>query len=274
MRSLNKSLPSSPRPRSTQPPEQLLQAFRTAALSVTNLYKTAALDQNQARQSGYQDALDELLTFLDKENLGLGDGEGWRVRQWATERLDGAAPAQAGSESDDDRGETEKQAGSPPATSKQENIPESSQAHPPSRSGTPVRTEDSPPPAPPPSVQQPASVQAHSDTFTFRAAHQYPQEVDMNVNDATTNTPPQTENATSIHNPAVQVNIMPRGTRNSHRHTSLQSRHNTRSGTTIRNLGAGAGSKRRVTFPDFFDIGNLGDGKEPSGGPVKRNRLN
>ena len=89
MRSLNTSLPSStPRP---QPPEQLLQQFKTAALSVTNLYKNAVYAESQARQAGYQEAIEDLLHFLDRENLGLTDGEGWRVRQWATERSDGLA---------------------------------------------------------------------------------------------------------------------------------------------------------------------------------------
>src|SRR5271170_1311326 len=91
MRSLNTSLPgtSPSKQHGTEPPEQLLQAFKAAALSVTKLYKTAAADQNRARSEGYQDALDELLAFLDREDIGLSDGEGWKIRRWATERLDG-----------------------------------------------------------------------------------------------------------------------------------------------------------------------------------------
>lgn len=79
MRSLNSSLPrSSSIRRSNPPPEHLIQSFKTAALSVTNLYKTAAADQIRARELGYQDALDDLLVFLDKENLGLTTGKGGR----------------------------------------------------------------------------------------------------------------------------------------------------------------------------------------------------
>lgn len=85
MRSLNRSLPSSaPIQTRTAPPEQILQAFKQAALSVTNLYKAAATDQEKARQTGYQDAIEDLLHFLDRENIGLQDGEGWRIREWAT----------------------------------------------------------------------------------------------------------------------------------------------------------------------------------------------
>ncbi|RMZ90643.1 hypothetical protein DV736_g2130, partial [Chaetothyriales sp. CBS 134916] len=92
MRSLNTSLPAaySSRP---APREQLLQAFKTAALSVTNLYKSAAADQQSSRTAGYQDALDDLLRMMDSENLGVQDGEGWRIRQWVTERYDHSANA-------------------------------------------------------------------------------------------------------------------------------------------------------------------------------------
>ena len=85
MRSLNTSLPRS----TSRPSELLLQQFKTAALSVTNLYKVSAQAESQAKEAGYQEAIEDLLHFLDRENLGLTDGEGWRVRQWATERSDG-----------------------------------------------------------------------------------------------------------------------------------------------------------------------------------------
>ena len=97
MRSLNTSLPrTSTRRRAAQPSGELLQAFKSAALSVTQLYKTAAADQEKARLAGYQDALDDLLSYLDQENIGVGDGEGWSVRKWATERLDSGLGASDG----------------------------------------------------------------------------------------------------------------------------------------------------------------------------------
>ena len=273
MRSLNKSLPaSSPSSRNLPPPEQLLQAFRAAALSVTTLYKTAATDQIQARQTGYQDALDDLLTFLDKENLGLDDGEGWRVRQWATERLDGTPAGQAGSESEDDRAETEKRAGSPSPVLQNKGIPPvSSQLRPPSRSSSPVRVEDPQPPAPLLSEHQ--NVVRTSPEFTFRSAVPFPVDVDMQSPDTTGTTDSDNlvhQNSTAPS--SVRVEIMPR-TRNVNRHSSHGGRHNTRSAASVRSLGGGAGSKRRVTFPDFFDIGSLGDGKDSGGVAPKRSRL-
>ena len=71
MRGLNTALPRATPQKaagaSPTPPEALLQAFKDAALSVTKLYKTAAADQAKTRAEGFQDCLDELLTFMDKE---------------------------------------------------------------------------------------------------------------------------------------------------------------------------------------------------------------
>ena len=97
MRHLSSSLPGTRR--RNEQPHQLLADFKAAALSVTNLYKTATAENARSREAGYQDALDDLLVFLDKENMGLMDGEGWRVRRWATERLDDAPK---GSEDEED----------------------------------------------------------------------------------------------------------------------------------------------------------------------------
>lgn len=277
MRSLNTSLPtSSPKARSVQPPEQLLQAFKTAALSVTNLYKTAASDQARARQSGYQDALDDLLAFLDKRNLGLGDGEGWRVRQWATERLDGSPSAHVGSDSDDERVETEKRARSTSPVIQRKSSRDLLQNRQATRSVSPVRTESAPP-APPTTILQPSGVLPRPETFTFRSSHPYPHDVDMQVPDASvSNTASQTEIQqqvpVNVSTPSVRVDVVPRGSRTPHRH-GHSTRHNTRSSTSTRGLGSGAGSKRRIPFGDFFDLGSLGDGKDGFGGGGKRGRF-
>ncbi|KAK4694118.1 hypothetical protein P7C71_g3412, partial [Lecanoromycetidae sp. Uapishka_2] len=269
MRSLNTSLPRSPRMRrSNPPPEQLIQSFKSAALSVTNLYKTAAADQARAREAGYQDALDDVLAFLDRENLGLGDGEGWKVRKWATERLDGSPVTHAGSDSDEDRGETVKRArsSSPPRTVPQE-------AEPPrqvSRSTSPVRTASAPTVPPAASQQSPGPVQG-PEIFSFRSVYPYPQELDMQISEAS-NTTPQSDlslqGQIAPQNPAVRFEVHPRGSRTPHRST----RHNNRSTGVTRSLGTGAGSKRNFRAGDFFDFGNLGDGKDTPGGGGKRGR--
>ncbi|KAL8970395.1 MAG: hypothetical protein Q9197_003828 [Variospora fuerteventurae] len=283
MRSLNTSLPRSPKRTSTQTPE-LLQAFKTAALSVTNLYKTAATNEARARQHGYQEALDDILAFLDKEKLGLGDGEGWKVRRWATERLDGnATAAAAGSESDDDgRGETEKRArSSSPAVvvpEKVVNHETSLRQRPHLGSTSPVRVTSAPRMDPiPTSIPQPPEV------FSFRSAHLYPQDTDMVTStDSSSATATQSggiQNIIPAPTPSVRLEVLPRGSRTPHRHAG---RHNTRATTamTRRSLGSGAGSKRRFDFNDYFDLGGMGDGRDSfgggggGGGGSKKGRLN
>ena len=275
MRSLNKSLPRSPKQRSAQPPEQLIQAFKTAALSVTNLYKTAASDQTRARQAGYQDALDDVLAFLDKENLGLGDGEGWRVRQWATERLDGSVPAHAGSDTDDDRGETEKRARSSSPSVRRKESREILRERQPSRSTSPVRIAAPVPTLEP--VQTLPSTIVKSEVFSFRSSIPYPQDMDLQAVDTvsigTSPSDAQVQPAAAASTPAVRVEVVPRGSRTPHRNANHTNRHNTRSATSTRSIGSGAGSKRRIQFGDFFDIGSLGDGKDGFGGGGKRSRF-
>ena len=263
MRSLNTSLPRSPKKaRLKQPPEELLQHFKSAALSVTNLYKTAAADSLRVREAGYQDALDDLLTYLDKENLGLDDGEGWKVRRWATERLDSSPPAHAGSESEEERTDTEKRATSPATSVAERKSSPEATIRSSSKSKSPARTEQhaaiadtsSPPPLSPVIVKP--------QSFTFASAHPYPQDIDMQAPetqlDSTTPAPPPT--------PAIRFDL--RSTRSAHKHNNHTSRHLTRS-----KLGSGAGSKRKIILPDYFDLGNFGEGKEGFGGSFKRGRI-
>ena len=251
------------------PPEQLIQSFKSAALSVTNLYKTAALDQTRARGAGYQDALDDLLTFLDQQNLGLDDGEGWKVRQWATERLDGSPPAHLGSDSDDDRGETAKRARSSSPVVQRTIAPDLERARQPSRSASPVRAASAPM-APPPTSQPQNNLPQNLEVFSFRSAHPYPHDIDMQVADTTSNTPPQPEPLPSS---AVRVEVVPRGSRTPHRGSNHPNRHGARSTASARSLGTGAGSKRRVPLLDYFDIGSLGDSKDGRETAGKRSRF-
>lgn len=260
MRSLNTSLPRSP---PKQPPEQLLQAFKTAALSVTNLYKTAASDQAQARSAGYQSALDDLLAFLDKHNLGLGDGEGWEVRQWATERLDGS-PVPMGNDSDDDRGETVNQAGSsdPPVLPRSETL-NSRQT---SRPASPPRTASTASQTSTP-IQQPSVTSApRSEIFSFTTPYLYPQDMDVqssetaHSNTAQLDNHPPTPGGTATSTVRLEV-VPPRAPRTPHRTGNHSGRHGARSSASVRSLGSSAGSKRKMHFPDYFDLGNFRDGE-------------
>lgn len=257
MRSLNTSLPSStPRP---QPPEQLLQHFKAAALSVTNLYKHAACEQAQARQAGYQEAVEDLLHFLDRENLGLGDGEGWRVRQWATEKCDGTASQN--SDDDDHRVDTEKPRGSAaPTTPRKE---------PPSSEPTARQPPTSAPPSTPrPDTSAPSSQDGSLGSpavFTFTAAPNFPQcqELNMDVQSPDSSAPPSQDGA------PVSVSVMPRNSRQQHRHNN-HSRPTVRA--SARESPVNVGSKRKSTFPDFFDLSGMPNGRDTFGGG-KRGRF-
>nr|OQO19091.1 hypothetical protein B0A51_13174 [Rachicladosporium sp. CCFEE 5018] len=259
MRHLSTSLPGGRR-RNDQTP-QLLADFKAAALSVTNLYKAAAADNTRAREVGFQDALDELLAFLDRENLGLGDGEGWRVRQWATERLD---DAQRVSDEDEDAPVREE------ATETRSSSPETQRKPALSTVTTDLAEESEPRRAsePPQQPHQPHTARMPPpapslETFNFRTSQQYPapphrestnhdRETTMEVDPASTNTTPGSTPST--------IRITPRSSRSRHsNHNRNRDGRNATSATLNFNLGTGAGSKRKLPYPDFFDISGLGN---------------
>ncbi|KAE8349863.1 hypothetical protein BDV28DRAFT_52494 [Aspergillus coremiiformis] len=256
MRSLNTSLPSStPRP---QPPEQLLQSFKAAALSVTNLYKNAIYEQTQAKQAGYQEAIEDLLHFLDKESLGLAAGEGSKIRQWAAERSDGT-----GAPSDDDEPEKQPRSTSPVATRKEQ--PKIEAVRPPPKS---ISTDESiaaqqQPPLSNPQVTETNALD-RAAIFTFTAGPSFPPcqepDVDMQSSDCST--------ASSQDSSPVSVSVLPRTSRQQARHNNF-SRTNPR--TTTREPSIGSGSKRKFAVPDFFDISGLGNRDIFGGG--KRGRF-
>jgi len=262
MRSLNTSLPrASPRRPGQQTPGDILSAFKAAALSVTTLYKTAANDQTHARAAGYQDALEDLLTFLDKEDLGLGDGEGWRVRRWATERRDGSHTGKTDSDDDEyDVQEEEKH-----NTRQQQRI----------RSRSPEMSKEEPASAQVDSHEQhsqrqpQAQTQSSNPTFVFQSSHPFPtnhnREMNMdadstssshdepiNHNTTTTNNSNNTTSTTTSDNP-IRVEYHARPTRTSRSNRTSNNRQTAARGPP----GTTAGAKRKIPFGDFFDISGL-----------------
>lgn len=265
MRSLNTSLPRTSPRRNQQPPEELLSAFKAAALSVTNLYKNAASEQARSRAAGYQDALDDLLSFLDKENLGLDDGEGWRVRQWATERFDGAHAASRESDDEDDEQEEQPRSSSPEVVRKPTVAPVVIQEQP--------QPDPSHPHPETPSVQQqqqsqntrPDAAVPQADAFTFRSSLAYPpshhdREVDM---DGFNNGPVDSPNPSTSNNP-LRLEVHSRR-RNNHTRSSNSNNTNRFTSINLGSLGSGAGSKRK-NLGDFFDISGLSFGNNTRDG--------
>lgn len=78
-------------------PEELLDVFKAAALSVTKLFKTSTAAQSKARVDGYQDCLEDLLAVIDK-----GDADVRSIRRWVLERLDGRESVLSTIESEDE----------------------------------------------------------------------------------------------------------------------------------------------------------------------------
>lgn len=266
MRSLNTSLPRSTS-KQQDPPEPLLTAFKAAALSVTNLYKSAAVDQGRARAEGYQDALSELLSFLDKEDIGLSDGEGWRIRSWATEKLDGRDSGSQNMESDDELSEKTDR-GSSPVLQRSQSATRISSTLNPLRTASPVRTESAPPPTlnTPPIDSSTTSLPPQA-TFTFRSSHPYPPDADVVLSDLESPDDTRTPNQDS-HPTNTSAGITLSRTSRS-RHNNHSARLNTRSSNPI---GRTAGQKRKINFGEFFDIGNLGHAKDGFSGGGKRGR--
>lgn len=285
LRSLNTSLPSTSSPRrqpSSQPPELLLQLFKDAALNVTTLYKTAAAEHQSRYSEGYQDALEELLNFLDSKNLGLQDGEGWNVRQWATERFNGttAAATTSTSESDEEAEAENRARSSSPAIQRKASR---DQMQTPTQHSHVSTTTLSPPnprsqftPSAAPAVNEAPREQAHTlmippqAEFTFQSSHQYPSvhDIEMDNSSSEGNSPPAGSMLhVNIHRPRHNSRHSNRNNRSSTNITS-----NTRSSSNNSSLGPGAGMKRRQPTADFFDLGGF-NGKDHAGGGGKRSRF-
>lgn len=248
MRSLNTSLPKT---RKRQPTPDTHQSFRNAALTLTNLYKAALADIDRARSDGYQEALEHLVSFLDKENLGVGDGEGWRIRQWAMERLDGALPGPSTSDSDEETPEDQRARSSSPIV---EHNPDDAR---PVRHATETahRSDSAPPTAPgPPSSD--ADMSSFPAMFHFSSATAYPNSA---VND---------HGAYDF--AAAARRAFPASRRPSHRSSS---RNLQRSVTqNLLSLGSGAGQKRKLVN-DVFNVDLNNDRREGPGSGPKRGRM-
>ncbi|RCI08145.1 hypothetical protein L249_6335 [Ophiocordyceps polyrhachis-furcata BCC 54312] len=219
-------------------PEQLLDVFKAAALSVTKLYKTSALVESRARTEGYQECLQDLLMLLDRENLGLRDGEGWTIRAWATERLDVRDPTLLQATESEDEVERSDRTTSPelPRTSTEPQPPAQRPAEPPTTSVVSVHEEPAP------------IVVPTQDAFTFQSTYPYPNIATLDLSDSRHDVPP----LQAPRNSKTRMSGSKPGSR------------------TSGHLGRGAGNKRRWDINDFF--GGCLSGKDPLGNGSKRSR--
>ena len=243
MRSLNSSLPrAASQNRRRQPNSELLQAFKAAALSVTQLYKTAATEDEatqEAHTAGYVEALDDLLAFLDGRNLGLGDGEGWQVRTWATQRHQSLSNTNTTSDHGNVSSEEEEK-----------------------------RTRSISPTIQPKSFPQYRSTSVQTEPTSAEIAQDLPRQ-NLPRDDMF-----QFESTTSHHTPAVRLEVVPRPSRAPQQRSSHYSRTSDRMpGFSLGPLGHGAGSKRKAPLHEFFDISAPNGGREGHS-PGKRSRMN
>ncbi|KAM0483271.1 hypothetical protein ACHAPX_002721 [Trichoderma viride] len=224
-------------------PEPLLDVFKAAALSVTQLYKTSAKAEARARVGGYQDCLDDLLLFLDKQSIGLDDGEGWRIRRWATERLDGREAGHQSTESEDETDKGERTT-SPEASRASAEPSVSTPAPIQSRTHSPAAAV----PAPPPANEEPTHfVIPTQEAFTFHS--NYPNIATLDLSD------PRPQDVSSFP-PSFSSKFGSSSSRNGPRSSSHHSR--------------GVGAKRKMDFDDFF--GGCFDSKDSAGNGSKRSR--
>lgn len=215
-------------------PEQLLDVFKAAALSVTKLYKSSVAAETKARSEGYQDCLDDLLVFLSKEGQTLGDAGTSKLRKWASERRDGREPTPQGSESEDEveKAESAQRHETQPATSS---------------TPTPVQTTSTPAPLTGDNLPTPHFIVPTQDTFNFQSEHPYPDIELLDLSDS-----------------------KPQASMGHHGSKSIRPRPSKTSMKSSGPLGRGAGIKRRMDLDDLF--GGCFGGKDPFNGGGKRSR--
>lgn len=253
-------------PTTVSPDAQLLQAFKSAATSVTLLYKQCATATATARQEGYNDALSDILEVIDNESaytdptLALS-----RIRDWVIEtRRKGRREMSADSE-DEDRLREHHHSQARQNWSRQ--APESSETE-----TTRLKdTEDSQPkydhptsPLRPTTNSSNSSTNSTAQPFSYQSMQAMaPRPADVEIDFLSEN--PNIQQHTS--NGMFQFSTPPQPTplRNSSSHKqTFSSRGN-------QQLGSGAGSKRRYhNYGEFFDISGF-NGSSGNGNP-KRGR--
>lgn len=255
MRSLNSSLPKT-KQLSPLPQHDVTQSFRAAALTVTNLYKSAIAEIDKSHAEGYQEAVRDIVGFLDRENLGVRDGEGWKIRQWANERLEGAVPTQNNSsDSDDEASEDkeEKRARSSSPTMDRNSSPEEIRVHEPPQADSTHRSDSAPPPVRMETSSTEISMDPPQTVFQFSSAHPWP--------------------SNNLVNESAGPDISGRRTTASPRRAPRPGRNLQRTAASnLFSLGNGAGQKRKL-MQEYFNIDSVHDRRDGPGGGSKRGRM-
>lgn len=241
----------------------LLDAFRGAALSVTKLYKTASQHLAKARAEGYQDCLEDLILFLDKEAFTGTSEDAARIRRWAAERQEGRETIAQSLESEDEI-ENKPDAASSPVVMRASIPPQ------PTATRYEVHMKDHSPPATAaaqstiiPIAEAPPIAVPSRDVFTFQSSIPYPpyppQDISLDGLDLSDS---QSHNR---HATITNSSTPTTGTR----HPRGRNGRPPPRGTAARM----SGQKRKVNLDEIFDLSSLGHGKDVFGNG-KRSRLN
>lgn len=251
--SLSSTLPrSNPPVTSTDDPEEpsssmLLAAFKQTALSVTNLYKTAANETERCRREGridgYQDCLDDFLLFVEKVEVRSDPKTIGMLRQWALSKRRKIGSGGGGNKPRSRREDQEESAEPDP-----EDLPTTMEEPPlppqPAPVPQPVAMKSPPPPPPPP--PPPSSV------FSFRSNLDLPCHIqpsskfeDIDIPDTDLFSPPTSPTLTGHNNIFQTRTVDPSGFRLG-------------SPSAGRVMQQRAGSKRRIgSLGDFFDFAGM-----------------
>ncbi|KAF2745274.1 hypothetical protein M011DRAFT_406811 [Sporormia fimetaria CBS 119925] len=247
MRSLNKSLPKARKSKSS-PKLDTLQAFRAAALTVTNLYKSASAEAEKARCEGYQDALTELSNFLDRHYTDANDATVRRLRQWVSERQDGA-PAHS-SDSDDDVVDDIRATRSPSPSLENTTSADPAPASEAASSDPAVQPETGQQqPQPEDSTQVDIGPLPQQNFFRFTAGHPFPAH--------------DSENSLSV-DPPMPARRTVAASRRSGVRSSRTHQRNSAANVSLFSLGGGAGQKRKLV-PDFFQLDGFNERRDGPG---------
>ena len=257
-------------------PNELIDAFRSAAVSVTSLFKAATATQKQAHTEGYQECLRDLIVFLDNENLGLGDGEGWKVRSWATEKMNGSPDVMVQDRESEDEIDKAETSSSPELTRTASGTALSSlrgdQTPKEGMSSRGERLDSAPPPPsnkdegqasiaavvhtanpPTPTVNVPITVSVPTqDSFSFQSSIPYPE--------------PNLASLQISETPSSQTHTVGP-------HPSRMSRNKHGSRSASRSISkAVVGQKRKLNLTEFFNLESLGAGKDFFGNGREKRR--
>ncbi|KAF3156706.1 hypothetical protein TWF569_005680 [Orbilia oligospora] len=236
--------------------QNIIEAFQSAARSVTHLYRSSAALIRSSRTDGYTDALSDVLEAIDNESayndpsLALS-----RIRDWVIDRRH---EMKGGVANGNATGRSE----SMPPQQQREMSTESEMDDGANNNGNgkeeeQQRREDARPDVPHPDIQHQQHFQMNVQSipqFSFQPLNPLPQYPSQTPDVVEPLQSPGVDGIFMFNSPVMTQQMMPNGrTSGAGNKVPLAPRSNNAG------LGIGAGTKRRNQSVDFFDIGGFGN---------------